>query len=295
MPGNAIPRSVLLLMLSLPVLALAQIPDVKIKVEFRPTYRSATGEDSSLRWYDWTGRHSLAEIELRLEPGYRAYFAERFQKIPGDPDNEQLDQYFVEDPGLWRVGKQQIPFGLNRVLNEKGLGARGDTSFLIGSQEISGAVFDNGTNKLRGASLRIGDRIGASIEVGDHIAAQASALSVLRRVEDAPGLGRGYRLAIGAHFRRTWGLYSVEAEGVALRNGHTALDPSADVSDVQFTLRADNRRSLSLGWTRDWRQSANFVRATGRFVMHRNVALEPMVRLRNGRVFDAAITTVVKF
>lgn len=287
--------SAFLLLLALGTLAQAQIPDVKIKVEFRPTYISTRGADSSLRWYDWTGRHSVAEIELGLEPGYRAYFAERFQKIPGDVDNEQLDQYYVEDPGLWRVGKQAIPFGLNRILNEKARGVRGDTSFLLGSQEISGAFFDNGQKRLRGAVIRVGNRIGASLEVGNNIAAQGSALTLLRKPEDAPGSGRGYRLAIGTHFRRSWGKYSLEAEGVALRNGHTALDESADISDLFFTFRADNRRSVSLGWTRDWRDTDNFLRATGRFVMHRNVALEPMVRIRNGRLFDAAITTVVKF
>lgn len=281
--------------LAVAVSAFAQVPDVKIKAEFRAMYRSVRGEDSSLRWYDWTGRHSIVEIELGLEPGYRAYVAERFQRIAGDPDGEQLDQYYIEDPGLWRVGKQQIPFGIGRLLNEKARGARGDTSFLLGSQEITGSVFDNGQDRLRGASLRIGNRIGASLEVGSNIAAQASALSMLRKPEDSPGLGRGYRLAVGAHFRRSWGLYSVEAEGVALRNGHTALDTPKDVSDIQFTLRADNRRSVSLGWTRDWRDTANFLRATGRFVLHRNVAIEPMLRLRNGRVFDAAITSVVKF
>lgn len=276
-------------------LGYAQVPDVKIKAEFRAMYRSVRGEDSSLRWYDWTGRPSVVEIELALEPGYRAYVAERFQKIAGDPDDEQLDQYYIEDPGLWRIGKQAIPFGLGRILNEKARGARGDTSFLLGSQEIAGAVFDNGQDRLRGASVRIGNRIGASIEVGNNIAAQGSALSVLRKPEDSPGLGRGYRLAIGAHFRRSWGLYSLEAEGVALRNGHTALDKTRDISDIQFTLRADNRRSVSVAWTRDWRDTANFLRATGRFVLHRNVAIEPMVRLRNGRIFDAAITSVIKF
>lgn len=258
-------------------------------------YRSVRGEDSSLRWYDWTGRHSVVEIELALEPGYRAFVSERFQKIRGDADDEQLDQYYIEDPGLWRVGKQAIPFGLNRVLNEKGRGARGDTSFLIGYQEITGAVFDNGRDRLRGASLRVGNRIGASLEIGENIAAQGSALTVLRKPEDAPGLGRGYRLAIGTHFRRAWGLYSVEFEGVALRNGQTALDEAMDVTDLQFTLRADSRRSLSFAWSRNWRDTANFLRATGRFVIHRNIALEPMVRLRNGRVFDAAITSVIKF
>lgn len=288
-------RRLAFLVLAVATLGPAQVPDVKIKVEFRPMYRSVRGEDSSLRWYDWTGRHSVAEIELSLEPGYKVYFSERFQKIPGDVDNEQLDQYYIEDPGLWRVGKQAIPFGLNRILNEKARGARGDTSFLLGSQEISGAVFDNGSDRLQGAALRIGSRIGASIEIGNNIAAQGSALTLLRKPEDAPGAGRGYRLAAGSHIRRTWGQYSMEAEAVFLRNGHTNLDQDADISDLMFTLRPDNRRAVSIGWTRNWRDSENFLRATGRFVLHRNIALEPMIRFRNGRIFDAAITTVVKF
>jgi len=287
--------SLAVLLTAITALTAAQVPDVKIKVELRPTYRSVRGEDSSLRWYDWTGKHSVAEIELSLEPGYRVYLAERFQKIPGDVDNEQLDQYYIEDPGLWRVGKQVIPFGLNRVLNEKAVGARGDTSFLLGTQEISGAFYDNGDGRLSGASLKIGDRLGASVQIGRNIAAQGSALTLLRKPEDAPGRGRGYRAAIGAHARRSWGKYSLESEAVFLRNGHSPLDQDADISDLMVTMRADSRRSISLGWTRDWRDSENFLRATGRFVLHRNVALEPMIRLRNGRIYDAAVTTVVKF
>lgn len=273
----------------------AQIPDVKIKLDLRITYRSVRGEDSATKFYDWQGKHSLAMLEFRLEPGYRAFVAERFQKIVGDADNEQLDEYYIEDPGLWRVGKQVVPFGLGRLMSDKVRGARGDTNILIGSLPFAGALFDNGANRARGAVLRVGTRVGVSAAIGNNLGAQGSSLTPIRQPEDGPGPGRGHQFALGAHFKKSWPNGTIEIEGLALRRGETAGDPDADVTDILLTLKSDPGKTLGLGWARDWRTSSNFMRLVGRFQVHKNGALEPMVRLRNGAIYDAAVTMNVKF
>ncbi|MEQ1822183.1 MAG: hypothetical protein ABL949_06725 [Fimbriimonadaceae bacterium] len=274
---------------------LAQVPDVKIKLDLRIMNRSVRGEDSATKFYDWQGKHSLAMLEFRLEPGYRVFISERFQKILGDADDEQLDEYFVEDPGLWRVGKQTAPFGLGRLYGDKVRGARGDTNILIGTMPIAGIVFDNGSKLARGVIVRFGERIGFSAAIGNNLAAQASSQTPIRKPEDGPGQGRGHQVAFGAHLKKSWAGALLEVEGLALRRGQTPLDQDADITDLLLTLRSDPQRTVGLGWSRDWRTSGNFVRFVGHFQVHKNGAIEPMIRLRNGAVSDASVTLNIKF
>jgi hypothetical protein len=286
---------VVLLAIGLVNLGSAQMPDVKIKLDLRMMYRSVRGEDSATKFYDWQGKHSLAMLEFRLEPGYRAFVSERFQKIVGNADDEQLDEYFIEDPGLWRVGKQTIPFGLGRLISDKVRGARGETNILIGSLPMAGIVFDNGTGRARGVALRAGDRIGVSAAIGNNLGAQSGSQTPIRRPEAAPGMGRGHQLALGAHYKKSWPNGTVEVEGVALRRGEATGDADADVTDVLITLKSDAARTIGFGWARDWQTSTNYIRVVGRFQVHKNGALEPMIRLSNGSIFDAALTMNVKF
>ena len=104
--------------------ALAQIPDVTIKVDAGLTYRSVRNGETTLRWYDGFGKHSTVGLLFWLEPGWRVYVSERLQRIEGDGDNEQLDEYYVEDPGIWRLGKQYLPFGRGLLLRESARAAR---------------------------------------------------------------------------------------------------------------------------------------------------------------------------
>jgi len=63
-------------------------------------------------------RSTTLALLFSLEPGFDVTFSERFQKIEGDADDEQLDEYFIEDKGYWRFGKQYLPFGRNIVFRD---------------------------------------------------------------------------------------------------------------------------------------------------------------------------------
>ena len=79
----------------LPGLALAQFPDVQIKLDLRPTYLSSQGGRSTFRWYDAMGRHSTVGLVFLLEPGFRFFVAQRIQKIDDDPDRDQIDEMYL--------------------------------------------------------------------------------------------------------------------------------------------------------------------------------------------------------
>lgn len=287
-------RTPWLALLIMPALSVAQTPDVRIRTDLRLHYRSQTGGDSSLRWYDPLGRHSLVSIEFGLEPGFRAFISERLQKIPGNADNEQLDEYYVEDPGLWRVGKQFLPFGKQKILREAAKGARGDTNLVFEDLPVSIAICDNGSGRARGVIGRVGGRIGFSAAVGNNFAAQSTSLVQVRHPEDGNGFGRGYRLAVGADFSKRIGSVAIEAEIVGLRNGQTSADFDTEISDLSATYARSKDWSFSLGWAREWRRSDDFFRAEGRVQILRNLYLEPLVRFKGSELFDAGISVRVK-
>lgn len=248
-----------------------------------------------MRWYDQLGRHSLVSIEFGLEPGFRGFVSERLQKIPDNADNEQLDEYYVEDPGLWRVGKQYMPFGKQRILNEAARGARGDTNLVLESIPVVIAVCDNGSGRTRGFFARAGGRLGISGAYGNHIGAQSTSLVGVRSPEDAKGFGRGYKAALGIDYSRKFGNLTVELEAVALRSGMTPLDLDRELSELAFGYTAGKKVWLGLAWSRDWRESIGVIRAEGRIEPYRNFFLEPMVRMKNSEIFDVGISVRAKF
>ena len=272
----------------------AQTPDVKIRTDLRLHYRSERGGDSSLRWYDPVGRHSVVSVEFGLEPGFRAFVSERLQKIRGNSDNEQLDEYFVEDPGLWRVGKQYMPFGRQKIVNEAARGARGDSNLIFEHLPISAAIADNGNGRTRGVIGRIGGRLGVSVAYGNHFGAQSTSLVGVRRPEDANGLGKGYRVVVGADYSRKFGEILFEVEGAVFRRGQTASDLDREVSDISIGYAPIKEVAVSIGWARDWSQRSNMFRAEGRLEVYKNVFVEPLVRFRDSELFDAGISVRVR-
>lgn len=280
--------------LVLAVASVGQTPDVKIRTDLRLHYRSERLGDSSLRWYDPLGRHSLVSVELGLEPGFRAFVSERLQKIKDNSDSEQLDEYYVEDPGLWRVGKQYLPFGRQKILRESARGARGDSNLILEHLPISAAIADNGSGRTRGVIGRIGGRFGVSVAYGNHFGAQSTSLVGVRRPEDANGFGKGYRFVFGADVSRKFGEFLVEAEGAVFRRGQTAADRDMEVTDVTIGYAPLKEVALSLGWARDWTQASNMFRIEGRLEVYRNVFVEPLVRFKDAQLFDAGISVHVR-
>src|SRR5207253_1549758 len=119
--------------------------------------------------------------------------SQKFAKIPNDPDRDLLDQYYLEDEGIWRIGKQYLPFGSGRFLHESVLAVRGDTQLVLEGLPIVAAAVDNGKGRQRGFVGRIGSRLGLSFALGSHFGINATSFTLVRRPEDSPGVGHGYK------------------------------------------------------------------------------------------------------
>jgi hypothetical protein len=274
--------------------AQAQIPDLQVKLDVNLHYRSALNEPTTVRFYDSLARPSTVALIFMLEPGFRAYVSERFQRIPNDGDPEQLEQYYLEDPGIWRVGKQVLPFGKENLMRMTAKGARGETTLAFRYIPIVAAVCDDGEGLTRGIVGRLGSRLGVSFAVGRNIGIQSTCLAALRGPEGGLGKGHGFQQAYGVDYTRRFGAWGVQAEYVTLRRGETVGDVDRDVSDVLFTLEPSKYQKVTIGWSRDWRDTLDMYRIEGHFWATRNVWIEPMVRYRNGNFFDFGVSLRVK-
>lgn len=274
----------------------AQVPDLFINIDARMQFLTQKEGPTYIRFYDNLGRHSTASVTFFTEIGFTGFVSQKFERIPHDADHDQLDQYYVEDEGLWRLGKQYLPFGAGRFLHESALAARGDLQWWREDLPITIALCDSGPGRQRGVVGRIGSRLGFSFAVGSHFGINGTSFDLIRRPEDSPGVGHGYRQVFGIDYAKNAGdLFEIGGEAVLVRGGHTPTDRDDFMFDVYGKLKADPNRTLTLGWTRDNAQAADIYRAMGQFVVSRNLVVEPMVRYKAGGLYDAAVTMHFKF
>jgi hypothetical protein len=281
--------------LALAVVSSAQIPDVRIKLDVTLSFRSEKGEPPVLKPYSVFGRHSTVGLILYTEPGFRVFVSQKLQKISNEVDEEPLDEFYIEDEGIWRLGKQYIPFGTGAILRESVIGARADTNLILERFPISLGVFDGGAGEQRGVVGRIGTRYGASIAYGRHFGIASTALTQIRRPENSPGKGRGWRTAVGVDYTRRFDQVTVRAEGLALRRGETGLDEDLTLGDVSLTFQPNRNQSLTLGWTRILPSDGDVFRIMGSVRVSSLAFLEPVVRYRNQRLFDLALELRIRF
>jgi hypothetical protein len=268
---------------------------MSVKLDLDVAYRSGVNVPTTLRFYDSLAHPSTVALTFELENGFRAYVSERFQRIPHDGDTEQLEQYYIEDPGIWRAGKQVLPFGKESLLRMTAKAASGQTTLAFKYIPVDVAICDDGDDLTRGVVGRIGTRsLGASFAVGRNLAIDSTCLSVIQSPEDAPGEGRGYQQAYGVDASHRMGQWRAQAEYVELLQGETSQDVNKDVSDVMFVLEPSKYQSMTLGWCREWRSSLDMFRVGGSVWVTRDVWVEPMVRFRNGSFFDLGVSVRVK-
>ncbi len=280
----------ILLALSSACVAASQTPDVLIKIDLRLTFRDSPDGKPTVRAFDIFGRQSTVGLYMILEPGFQGVLTQRFGEIEGDPDSDQLDEAFIEDPGNWRAGKQYLPFGQSKILRESVYAARANTLFGMDAIPASVAVCDGGNALQQGVIGRLGGKFGASFAVGRHFAIAGSALTVVRRPEEGLGKGRGYRQVYGLDYgsrSRRWG---GTAEVVHLLDGHLANDFEQTISDAYLFTEPSIYQRFGIGWSRNWRYQSNIVRFDARILAAPSVWVEPILRMRGGRVWDYAIT-----
>jgi hypothetical protein len=293
--GRNRPCAAALLLTALSCLASAQIPDVRVKFDLTLSLRTDKGQPGLLKAYSVMGRHSTVGLIFFLEPGFRGYVSQKLQKFDNEADDEFLEEYYVEDPGIWRVGKQFLPFGSGQMLRESVLAARADTNLILEHFPISLAVADGGAGRQRGFTARIGNLYGLSAAYGRHFGIGSTALTQIRRPEDSPGVGRGWKLAVGADYTRRVKDFTYRAEGIAFREGETALDDDLTLADVSITWQKTRAASILAGWTRILPSRGDVFRIAGSFRMSNTTQLEPILRYRSERLYDAALEVRVRF
>jgi hypothetical protein len=277
------------------VTASAQIPDVIIKIDPLLHYREVPRGKDTLRGYDSLGNYGTVGLSFNLEPGFQVVVSQRLQKIKGNADGDQLDLLYIEDRGLWRVGKQILPFGRNQLLRESVYAARFETT--LGSEAFP-AVFaacDAGPGRQSGFTGRIGTRFGASFAIGEHFGIDASSFTSIRFPEESPGRGRGYNQIIGVDFAQNVGSLKFRAEHVWLQVGQTPQDENNEVTDVLILYEPDLRRSFAFGWARKWKRGEHEFRLLGKVPMGANVWLEPIVLVRGDKLRATGVSLRVKF
>jgi hypothetical protein len=293
--GTQVKRLLALACLLASCLAGAQIPDIQLHLDVTGSFRVENYKPSLFQFYDVMGRPSIVAISFYTQQGFRAYAAEKLQPLPGDFVSDPFDEYYFEDEGIWRVGKQYLPFGSGRILHESALAARGDTNLIVENVPISFALCDGGGGFDSGVIGRVGSMIGASFAVGRHFGVAATSLDDIRRPEDAPGEGRGWRQAFGLDAARRVSHWTFRAEAVSFQRGETALDETTNVMELSATLDPKRGESTTFAWTREMPNRQDFYRIGGAFAVIKRVTFEPMIRFRDGSLYDLVAQIRVRF
>lgn len=273
--------------------AAAQVPDFRVRADISLAYNQQRDHDETLRLYSPLGRPSTVALTLFLETGFNVVLSERLQRLPGNVDTDIFDEAFIEDPGIWRVGKQYLPFGTGRLLRESVPAARADTNLIAESAPIEFAVANGGQGRQNGVVLRIGRALGASAAVGENFGLSPTALTVVRRPEDAPDPRRGWKRAFGVDGTRHFGNLTATAEAVSLSGGRP---DELTVFDFEGNYYSNRYVSVGAGWSSaSGAINGSFLRFFGSVYARRNVTVEPLLRFRNGSFFDASLTLRVRF
>lgn len=270
-------------------LAWGQAPDVRANLDLVGAFVSQYKGPQSLRLYDPLGRTSSLQLGVNLEDGLRAFVSERLQPIPNDPSTDPFEQYFIESPRVWHLGKQFVPFGSGRILRENVLAARLDTDLAYERLNLTAAVCDGGPGRQRGLTMRIGGNVGLSAAIGEHFGISPTSLDLIRRPEDSPGVGHGWGTVYGADAIHRSGTFVTRAEYVGLVRGATESDPNLSLFDISCSDQTDAKHSLTVGWTRQMPGVADFYRIQASIKEAPNLFFEPMLRLRDSRVYDLTL------
>ncbi|MCW5938247.1 MAG: hypothetical protein KF884_08160 [Fimbriimonadaceae bacterium] len=278
------------------MVALGQSPDVVPFVEFRPTWTVRSGAKNLFHYYDEDARYSLVGLKMLLETGHRVYVAQRVERIDNSGDPDTVDEYYVEDRGEWRVGKQYLPFGRRGLLRETVLAARIDLDFISDELPLAVAACDGGSGRPRGVVARLGRSVGASVATGKHFGIQATSFTAVQAPETATGVGRGHRLILGLDAARSFGSGFATFEAVALREGHTAADRDRALTEARIDFRVPGRLPYRVGasWARDWSDSRDYFAIRGELGTGERISYSPVLRFEGRKFASFGLSAVVK-
>lgn len=264
----------------------AQIPNVQVKFDGLLHLRDGKGASPRFKAYDLWGKHSVITIELNIEPGFDLVLSQRFQPIEGDSDSGLVDELTIADKGYWRVGKLYAVFGAGRVYRESALGA--EFNLTVGSKATPFVLtlLDERAGRQRGVLARLGSKLGVSVALGEHFASNGSALTVIRRPEDGPGRDRGYQFMAGVDYQARVLGGRLLLEHVSLRDGERDTDKDMDISHIEFGRSIGAKWNASASLSQEWQSQSTFVALSLSMNVYPSIFLEPIVRTRNGELYD---------
>jgi hypothetical protein len=272
----------------------AQVPDASIKLDVYANYLSEQPGRTTIRLFDALGHVSTVGLRLRTDLGFQAYASQKLQIIPHGGDPDHLDEYYVESPGNWVVGKQYLPFGQGSLLHESALAVRSDLFITTLELPITVAACDAGPGRQLGVVARVGDHFGASAAIGEHFGIAGSSLALIRQPTQAADVGHGYHAIYGLDFDSRQDEWEFRAEAMALRAPETPTDLTDIVADATVHYDPSSQRGFEIGITHSARERADFVRFQAFIKPIAKVSIEPMIRFRNFELFDVSVSLHVK-
>ena len=276
-------------------ISFAQTPDVKIKGDISLGMVSSSSFSLSAKSYTPLGRFSTLSLQTVLPLSLKVFLSERTNTILNDPDNDSFDEYYVEDPGLWRVGKQYLPFGGGGFFRQSVLAARVDSKLLLEGLPLSIAFVDGGRGHQYGVAGRVGGRgFGVSFAAGRHWGINSSALSLTQNLEAPEGIRNGWRQALGIDLTKRTGKVSYRSELLFLHQGEgTSTD--RNLGDFQVGYDLGHRHSAFVGVSKSFGESDFLYRFGGIYNAAKGVQLESMYRLTNGSFRDFSVFLRFRF
>jgi len=274
--------------------ALAQLPDVSVFADLRPTLTCRKDEVPFVRWLDPEGRVSIVGLKLGLENGAKVKVTQRMQRVPGDSD--QLDEAWISINDEWILGKQYLPFGLRGLYRESVPAISFNTQLVFDSIPAEAALFDGGEARPRGFSVRLGrPSFGVSIASGDHLAVQGTSLLPFRTPGQAERKGGGWTLALGADAQVTVGSARFEGEVLLLRGPQFPTSESQAYTTIRAFFRAAPLPyTLEAMYSHDWREDEGILGAATTIPLDAKTSLRPLIRFDRGGLREAAVTFRLK-
>ncbi len=281
--------------MSLAGVVVAQAPDVKIKGDLSLGMTSSNDFSLGAKSYTPLGRYSTISLQAMLPIGLKVFLSERSGTITNDTDRDSFDEYYVEDPGLWRVGKQYLPFGGGGFFRQTVLAARVDSKLLIDGLPVSVAFVDGGKGHQYGIVGRIGGRgLGLSFCLGSHWGINSTALSLTQSMEAPEGVGNGWKQAFGFDIGRRTGKLNYRTEILLLREAEgTSVDK--ELGDFQISYDLGHKHSALFGVSKSFGETNLQFRFGGTYNAAKGVQLESLYRTTNGQFRDFSVFLRFRF
>lgn len=273
--------------------AKSQLADVRFRGDL--SFGLIQGDGLRTRAYTPAGRFSTLGITALLPIGIKANIFQRVANLPNDVDNDGFDEYSIEDPGSWKIGKQYLPFGGGTLMRETTLAARVDSALIFEGLPLALAIVDQGRGRQYGVSARLGSKgLGASVAFGRHFGINGTSLAIINR--PSLGEGNGWQRMFGADWNRRFGRFNAKIEGVILRGAEGISDDEEFVDVyVGYDLGQGRRHSIGFGATREVGSDITNFRLVGVYTAQKGVQVEGMLRQTSNAFVDFSVFLRVKF